>query len=103
INTDTLANLKPEKTRSIELGTKWDVMDKRLGLSAAIFRNEVTDARITDADGTITMAGDKVVNGVELGFTGRVLPGLDIFGGYTYMDSEQKNVGYSSGVPVAAT
>jgi catecholate siderophore receptor len=39
------------------------------------------------------MGGNKVVNGVELGFTGSVLPGLWVFGGYTYMDSEQKNAG----------
>lgn len=90
--TDALANLKPEKTRSIELGTKWDLLDKNLGLTAAIFRNNVTNVRITDATGTY-MGGDKVVNGLELGFTGRILPNLSVFGGYTYMDSEQKNMG----------
>ena len=92
INADAL---KPEKTRSFELGTKWDVLDKQLSLTAAIFRNETSNARITDSMGTVTMAGDKVVNGVELGFAGRITRQWDVFGGYTYMDSKQKNVGYS--------
>ncbi|MBV2163556.1 MAG: TonB-dependent siderophore receptor [Comamonas sp.] len=92
ITTDALADLKPEKTRSIELGTKWDVLNNHLGLTAAIFRNEVTNVRITE-NGITYMGGNKVVNGIELGFTGSVLPGLDVFGGYTYMDSEQKDMG----------
>ena len=92
ISTDQLANLAPEKTRSLELGTKWDLMDKRLALTAALFRNDVTNARITE-NGLTYMGGNKVVNGVELGFSGSVLPGLSVFGGYTYMDSEQKNMG----------
>ncbi|MCW0038285.1 TonB-dependent receptor, partial [Acinetobacter baumannii] len=92
ISTDQLANLAPEKTRSLELGTKWDLMEKRLALTAALFRNDVTNARITE-NGVTYRGGNKVVNGVELGFTGSVLPGLSVFGGYTYMDSEQKNAG----------
>lgn len=89
---DGLDELEPEKTRSIELGTKWDVLNNHLGLTAAIFRNEVTNVRITENNITY-MGGNKVVNGIELGFTGSVLPGLDVFGGYTYMDSEQKDMG----------
>ncbi|MDR2298677.1 MAG: TonB-dependent siderophore receptor [Comamonas sp.] len=90
--TDALISLKPEKTKSIELGTKWDLLNKKLNLTAAIFRNEVTNVRITDATGTY-MGGNKEVNGLELGFTGQILSNLSVFGGYTFMDSEQKNMG----------
>ena len=90
--TDALISLKPEKTKSIELGTKWDLLDKKLNLAAAIFRNEVTNVRISDATGTY-MGGNKEVNGLELGFTGQILSNLSVFGGYTFMDSEQKNMG----------
>jgi catecholate siderophore receptor len=92
ITTDALADLKPEKTRAIELGTKWDLLDKLLSLSAALFRNDVTNVRITE-NGITYMGGNKVVNGIELGFSGNVLPGLSVFGGYTFMDSKQKNMG----------
>jgi catecholate siderophore receptor len=51
--------------------------------------------RITE-NGVTYMGGDKEVNGLELGFNGRVLSGLNVFGGYTYMESEQKNAGAGS-------
>lgn len=95
ITKDAFAELEPEKTRSIELGTKWDLLGKQLGLNAAIFRNEVTNVRITDATGTY-MAGSKVVNGLELGFTGNILRNWSVFGGYTFMDSKRKNTGSST-------
>ncbi|MDH1901197.1 TonB-dependent siderophore receptor [Comamonas aquatica] len=93
--TNALADLKPEKTRSIELGTKWEVLQQQLSLNAALFRNEVTNVRITE-NGVTYMGGNKVVNGLELGFSGRILPQLSVFGGYTYMDSEQKDLGLSN-------
>lgn len=95
VTTDALADLQPEKTRSIELGTKWDVLNQQLSLNAALFRNEVTNVRITE-NGVTYMGGNKVVNGLELGFSGRVLPQLSVFGGYTYMDSEQKDLGLNN-------
>ena len=95
VTTEALADLKPEKTRSIELGTKWDVLNQQLSLNAALFRNEVTNVRITENSVTY-MGGNKVVNGLELGFSGRILPQLSVFGGYTYMDSEQKNLGLNN-------
>src|SRR5690606_11401883 len=36
-------DLKPEKSRSWELGTKWDVMNERLSLTAAVFETKKTD------------------------------------------------------------
>ncbi|MBB2776338.1 UNVERIFIED_ORG: catecholate siderophore receptor [Comamonas terrigena] len=93
--TNALADLKPEKTRSIELGTKWEVLQQQLSLNAALFRNEVTNVRITE-NGVTYMGGNKVVNGLELGFSGRILPQLSVFGGYTYMDSEQKDLGLNN-------
>lgn len=95
VTTEALADLKPEKTRSIELGTKWDVLNQQLSLNAALFRNEVTNVRITE-NGVTYMGGNKVVNGLELGFSGHILPQLSVFGGYTYMDSEQKNLGLNN-------
>ncbi|MDH1335513.1 TonB-dependent siderophore receptor [Comamonas thiooxydans] len=105
ITSDALASLKPEKTKSIELGTKWDLLNKKLNLSAAVFRNEVTNVRITE-NGITYMGGNKEVNGLELGFTGQILSNLSVFGGYTYMDSEQKNMGIgniANGLPFTNT
>jgi catecholate siderophore receptor len=42
------ANLPPEKNRTFEFGSKWDLMRRRLSLRAAIFRTEKTNAREPD-------------------------------------------------------
>jgi catecholate siderophore receptor len=85
----TQAALDPEKTQSYEVGTKWDVFDERLSLTAAIFRVEKTDARTTDPVTTITtLGGAQEVNGIELGIAGSITNDWQIFGGYSYMESE---------------
>src|SRR5690606_25020643 len=45
---DETVRLKPEESRTFELGTKWDILDERLSLSAAVFRTEKTNARTSD-------------------------------------------------------
>jgi catecholate siderophore receptor len=44
------SNLKPEEVRTIEIGTKWDVYNDRLNLTAAIFRTEKQNTRATTDD-----------------------------------------------------
>jgi len=88
--------LKPEKTRSVELGTKWDVLDEALSLTAALFETKKTDARSTDpVSGDVTLDGNNRVRGVELGINGAITPKWDIWAGYTYMDHEMTH--YYSG------
>lgn len=94
---NTAIDLKPEKNRSIELGTKWDLLERKLSLTGAIFQIETTNARITNpTDGTVSLAGDKQVRGFELGFSGNITHQLSVFGGYTLLDSKGKNLGQSS-------
>nr|WP_274520226.1 TonB-dependent siderophore receptor [Cupriavidus sp. IDO] len=85
--------LAPEKNRSFEIGTKWDVLKNRLALTAAIFRIDTTNARIVMQDGTAAMAGNKRVDGFELGFSGNVTEKWAMFGGYTHLKSELRNNG----------
>jgi len=110
----TVANansLDPEKNIAYEIGTKWDVLDGQLALSGAIFRLETTNARVTTVDGLSEMAGDRLINGIEVGIAGRITRAWEVFGGYTFLDSEQTNAGYSNigttaapiWVPAAAT
>ncbi|WP_442112094.1 TonB-dependent receptor [Pseudomonas sp. NUPR-001] len=83
------ANLDPEKARSVELGTKWDVFNEQLSLTAAIFRTEKTNARVTDpTTGLVALDGDQKVTGVELGATGRITDVWAVWAGYTYLDAE---------------
>jgi len=86
-------HLAPEKNRAFELGAKWDVLQRRLALSAALFRIDTTNARITMQNGTVAAVGDKRVDGFELGFAGNLTDKWAVFGGYTHLKSELRNAG----------
>ncbi|MFK7699284.1 TonB-dependent receptor [Pseudomonas caspiana] len=83
-------NLDPEKNRNYELGTKWDFFGDDLSLTAALFRTEKTNARITDPDNTTfqVLDGEQRVDGLEFTYTGQITSKWKVYGGYTYMESE---------------
>lgn len=66
-------SLDPQQTRNIELGTKWELLDNRLNLSAAVFRTE-NDKQISyDAvTGIYTQYGKTRVQGIELAAVGQI-------------------------------
>lgn len=80
--------LDPEEITSAEAGVKWAFFRERLSASAAIFHMTRENAQILIANGVYAQVGESMVQGVELGVTGRVTPAWMVFGGYTYMDSE---------------
>ncbi|WP_151752862.1 TonB-dependent receptor [Acinetobacter soli] len=96
----SIADLSPEKAHTAELGTKWDLFDKRANLTAAIFRTEKQNTRIQDASGLYSNVGDSKVDGFELELNGHITQKWDISAGYSYLDSELKNGGYSRGTAV---
>jgi catecholate siderophore receptor len=82
--------LEPEKTYTVELGTKWDLFQNRLMLSSAVFQVTKYNARtpgILPDDPPQVLDGRQRVRGVELGATGYVTPSWMVFGGYSYLDS----------------
>jgi catecholate siderophore receptor len=85
----SVANLAPEQTFSIEAGAKVDVLDNRLSLTAAIFRIEKTNLRITDpTDNTVSrLDGLARVDGIELGAVGKVTDKWNVFAGYSHLQS----------------
>jgi catecholate siderophore receptor len=86
-----IANLKPEENRSMELGTKWEVLNRQLLLTAAIFRTEKTNARTqdpNDPNDVLVLEGEQLVQGLELGLAGRVGDRISLHAGYTYLDAE---------------
>ena len=83
--------LDPEESRTIELGTKWDLFDGRLMLTSALFRTEKTNARVDDPldEGRLeVLEGEQRVDGFEVGFAGRITDAWTLFGGYAHLDSE---------------
>lgn len=92
-------NLKPERARSLELGTKWDLLDDQLSLTAAVFQIKKTNARATDpATGTIQLIGNNRVRGFEFGIAGKLTPEWSVIGGYTYLDAKTLEDGVSNNV-----
>ena len=87
LNADT-AQLEPEESRTLELGTKWELAGDRLLLSAALFRTEKTNARTEDADEIVVLQGEQRVDGFEIGLAGSITDAWTVYGGYTHLDSE---------------
>lgn len=85
-------NLPPEENRSLEVGAKWEVLRRRLSLSTAVFRNEKTNARTPDpsdpSGALLTLAGVQRAQGVEVGASGYLLNGWNLFVNYTYIDGK---------------
>ncbi|MFC5476427.1 TonB-dependent receptor [Paraherbaspirillum soli] len=80
-------NLAPERSHTYEIGTKWDVLHKKLSLTAAVFRTEKNNARVPIDANTVATAGKQKVDGLELGIAGNLTDKWQVFGGYTYLDS----------------
>ena len=86
--------LGPEETRSLEVGSKWEVgANHGLLLSAALFRNEKINARTTDESGNLVLSGNQEVDGLEIGVSGQLTDSLSLFGGWAWMDSEISDSG----------
>lgn len=89
-------DLEPEETTNIELGTKWDLFDQRLLLTAAVFDTTRENASIEVAAGVFEQAGETRVRGVEVSATGSITDAWQVFGGYTFLDSELVKGAYDS-------
>jgi catecholate siderophore receptor len=81
-------NLKPEEVKTYEVGTKWDLLDEKLNLTAAVFRTEKENTRAVTTDGFTRNIGETRVDGIELGVNGNITDKWAVSAGYTYLDSE---------------
>jgi catecholate siderophore receptor len=86
---NTTADTAPEENQTYEFGGKVDLLEGALSLQGALFRTDKTNARTPDpATGLQVLEGEQRVQGFEFGVVGRPLPSLNMFLGYTYLDSE---------------
>lgn len=88
--------LKIERTKSYEIGTKWDLFNGGLALTLAGFQTETKNARATAENGVVAFIGERRIRGIELGFNGSITPEWSVFGGYTYMDAVIKDGGITT-------
>ena len=97
-----IQDLKAEEVRTMELGTKWDLFNNRANATAAIFRTEKTNTRVTADNGTTQNIGETSVDGIELGLNGNITDKWAASLAYTYLDAEIVDGGFVSGSPTGS-
>jgi len=82
-------SLDPQETSNVELGTKWDLMDSRLNVSAAIYRTE-NDKQISynQDTGTYAQFGKTRVEGIELAAVGQITNFWQVSAGIAKMNTK---------------
>ena len=96
----------PEKNKAIEIGTKWELFDRRLLVTAALFQTEKENARelrnMTNAGNAtpdcpsstgcttscISAGAAYRIRGIDLGVGGKITDKWSVFGGLVLMQSE---------------
>ncbi len=84
-------SMDPQQTSNVELGTKWDLIQKKLAVTATLYRTEnknefpVLEDAVTQ---TYSQAGNRRVQGLELGVVGQITRDWNIIGGIATMDAE---------------
>ncbi|MEG3768495.1 TonB-dependent siderophore receptor [Alteromonas sp. 14N.309.X.WAT.G.H12] len=88
-------SLDPQDAETMELGTKWELFDGDLLLTAAIFKTtkDVEDSEsITDDDGNSStyyyLTGEQESKGFEIGVVGNLTDNLSISANYAKLDTE---------------
>ncbi len=104
----TNCSVEPEKANNFEIGTKWDVLDNRLSLTASVFRNELENYKVTLNDPVLPAqqlpGGKSRVDGIALGAAGQITPAWGLFANYTYLKSKvlQNASSYCTANPAVA-
>lgn len=78
----------PEKSRNVEVGAKFDLLDNNLSLGTALFYSEKYNERNTDSDSAATqqlLSGKRHAAGLELNVAGRLSPVWDTYVSYTWI------------------
>ncbi|MFP5394167.1 MAG: catecholate siderophore receptor Fiu, partial [Gammaproteobacteria bacterium] len=90
-NANNAANPRyvPQEATTTEVGAKWDLLQQKLSLSAAVYRTTVKNELEQDpVDLQYYQTGRKRVQGVELGLTGAITRDWLVSAGYAHMDTE---------------
>ncbi|HEY4294110.1 catecholate siderophore receptor Fiu [Luteibacter sp.] len=79
----------PQKARTTEVGTKWDVLGEKLLFTAALYRTTVTNDVVQDpTDLQYYQVGRKRVQGVEVSAVGKITDDWAVSAGFTTADTK---------------
>jgi catecholate siderophore receptor len=86
------AALEPQKTTTAEIGTKWELLNKSLNVSASVYRTENENQASVDAvTGVATQEGKTRIDGIELAAVGQLTNFWQLSASIGFMESEQLN------------
>ncbi|MDD2045957.1 TonB-dependent receptor [Pseudomonas putida] len=94
--------LEPEETTNYEVGAKWDLLDSRLAVTAALFRLERTNMKTADPanPANLVLAGEQRTDGFEATVSGQLTDKWQVYGGFAFLDAEiTKSNSKTNGVP----
>lgn len=89
--TSNTCDVKPETAVAYEVGSKWDLLDDRLAVAAALFRNDRTNYKVpSTVSGVVEqqLDGQARVDGLDISVAGQITKEWSISAGYTHLRSE---------------
>lgn len=94
--------LGPERNKAAEVGTKWELFDRHLLLTGALFHTTKDNARETVGT-TLTSGAAYRIQGIDIEASGKITDRWSIFGGIVLMDSKvtKSNIVGNVGLPLA--
>lgn len=80
----------PQKTTNLELGTKWDLLDKSLSLTAAFYRTDSKNeiVQVDSVTNAFAQFGKRRVEGFEIGVVGQINPDWQVTAGAATMKTK---------------
>ncbi|WBU28652.1 TonB-dependent receptor [Rhodopseudomonas palustris] len=87
VNNATFQALPPEMNKAAEVGTKWELFDRRLLLTASLFETQKSNARETVGN-NILSTGVYRVRGIDLEAAGKITDRWSVFGGLVLMETK---------------
>jgi catecholate siderophore receptor len=100
----TVVPLPPERSKVLEVGTKWLLFDGNLALRAALYRADKSFERNTDLEATATLLTNRRrTDGIELEAAGRITDRWEVFAGFAVMDAKILEVATNVNATTGAT
>jgi catecholate siderophore receptor len=86
----------PQQSKAVEVGTKWELFDRHLLVTGALFQTTVTNAREAIPNGQpnagqIAAGAAYRIQGIDLGVSGKLTDKWSVFGGLVLMNNRVNN------------
>jgi catecholate siderophore receptor len=100
---NSLLLLGPERNKAAEVGTKWELADRHLLVTGALFQTTKENARENNAAGLLTSNAAYRIQGIDIEAEGKITDRWSIFGGLVLMQSKvtQSNIPSNVGLQLA--